>query len=64
MKAILKTEDLKRLIKATSKFISKDDNRQILQWIQLKFDKEKLTVTAAALNGYMVSVETVQCCDT
>jgi DNA polymerase III sliding clamp (beta) subunit (PCNA family) len=59
MKAILKTEDLKRLIKATAKFISKDDNRQILQWIQLKFDKEKLTVTAAALDGYKLSVETV-----
>ena len=59
MKAILKTEDLKRLIKATAKFISKDDNRQILQWIQLKFDKEKLMVTAAALDGYKLSIETV-----
>jgi len=59
MKAILKTEDLKRLIKATAKFISKNDNRQMLQWIQLKFDKEKLTVTAAALDGYKLSIETV-----
>lgn len=63
MKAILKTEDLKRLIKATAKFISKDDNRQMLQWIQLKFDKEKLTVTAIALDGCKLSVETVKCFD-
>jgi DNA polymerase III sliding clamp (beta) subunit (PCNA family) len=59
MKAILKTEDLKRLIKATAKFISKDENRRMLQWIQLKFDKEKMTVTAAALDGYKLSVEAV-----
>jgi DNA polymerase III sliding clamp (beta) subunit (PCNA family) len=63
MKAILKTEDLKRLIKATAKFISKNDNRQILQWIQLNFNKENMTATAAALDGYKLSTETVPCFD-
>jgi hypothetical protein len=61
MEAILKTEDLKRIIKATSKFISKDDNKHMLQWIRLEFDKQKMTVTAIALDGYRLSVETVKC---
>jgi DNA polymerase III sliding clamp (beta) subunit (PCNA family) len=63
MKAILKTEDLKRLIKATAKFISKDDNRQMLQWIQLNFNKDNMTATAAALDGYKLSIETALCFD-
>jgi DNA polymerase III sliding clamp (beta) subunit (PCNA family) len=61
MKAILKTEDLKRLIKGTVKFVSKEERKYILQYVQLKFSKDEMTVTAIALNGYMLSVETVKC---
>ena len=61
MKAILKTEDLKRLIKATAKFISKDENRHALHWIKLTFHKDTLTAQAVAIDGYRVSVESVSC---
>ncbi len=61
MKAILTTNDLKRLVKATAKFVSTDDNRRMLQWIQLKFNKESMSVTAAALDGHKLSVETIKC---
>ena len=63
MKAILKTSDLKRLIKATAKFISKDGNKRMLQWIQFTFDKEKGTVKAVALDGYKLSIESAKCFD-
>lgn len=57
--AIIKTADLKRLIKATAKFISKDENRHMLHWIKLEFNKEG--AKAVACDGYKVSVENSKC---
>jgi DNA polymerase III sliding clamp (beta) subunit (PCNA family) len=62
MQAMILTSDLKRLIKSTAKFISKDENRPMLQYIQLDFDKSKSSVRAAAVDGYKMSVENASCC--
>lgn len=61
MKAVLQTSDLKRLIKSTAKFISKDQNRPMLQYIRLDFDESTSMVRSIALNGYMMSVEKASC---
>lgn len=55
MKAIIETDELKRLIKSMAKFVSKELNRPMLEWIRPEFDKT--SVKAIALNGYMVAVE-------
>lgn len=55
MKAIMETDELKRLIKSTAKFVSKDQRRPMLEWIRLEFDKT--SVKAIALNGYMAAIE-------
>lgn len=57
MKAMLNTSDIKKLIKATRNFISKDDNRPLLNYIRLDFDKESMTVKAVAIDGYRLSEE-------
>jgi len=57
MKAIIDTYELKRIIKATKGFVSKNDDRPALQWIRLDFDKETGKVKASALDGFMLSVE-------
>lgn len=65
MKAIIETSELKRLIKATAKFISKDDNRQMLQYIKLAFMKDGFNFSARAVgvDGYRLSVENAKCLD-
>lgn len=61
MKAQIITKELKRLIKATAKFISKDDRRPMLQYIRLDFNKESCSVKAIALDGYRMAIETAVC---
>lgn len=63
MKAMLETVHLKRLIKSTAKCISKEDRKLMLQYIRLEFDKESMLVTASALDGYKLSIETAPCRD-
>lgn len=60
MKAIIETTELKRLIKATKKFVRKDDDRPMLKWIELNFDKTTEIITAYACDGYKMVVETVK----
>ena len=57
MKAIIKTDDLKRLVKSTRHFISKDENRPVLNFIRLEFEKAVMTVKATGLDGYKLSEE-------
>jgi hypothetical protein len=57
MKVIMFTKDLKRLIKSTAKFISKDENRPLLQYIRLDFEKEGSSVKAIGIDGFKMSVE-------
>lgn len=61
MKAFLQTEDFKRLINSTKKFISKDENRPILQYIRLDFEASLNTIKAVALDGYHMAVERANC---
>lgn len=61
MKAQLLTYDFKRLIKATGKFIYKEDTRPLLTYIRLEFDKDSKTITAVASNGHTLSTETANC---
>lgn len=61
MKAIIETDKLKRLIKSTAKFVSKDQRRPMLEWIRLEFDKT--SVKAIAVNPYAVAIENVACID-
>jgi DNA polymerase III sliding clamp (beta) subunit (PCNA family) len=61
MKAIIETSELKRLIKATAKFISKDENRQLLQYIKLTFSKSDNLVKAVAIDDYRMSIESAKC---
>lgn len=63
MKVILRTDDLKRLVKATAKFISKDENRLLLQYIRLEFNSTDKTVKAVALDGYRIAIENASCED-
>jgi DNA polymerase III sliding clamp (beta) subunit (PCNA family) len=57
MKAIIETFEMKRIIRATKSFISKNDERPQLQWIRLDFDKETNKMKASALDGFMLSIE-------
>lgn len=57
MKAVIRTSDLKRLVRATKHFISKDYNRPLLNFIRLDFDFEDKTVNAVALDGFKLSIE-------
>lgn len=61
MKATIRLKDLKRLIKSTAKFISKDECRPMLNYIQLDFNKDNSTVQAASLDGYRISIEKASC---
>jgi len=61
MKAIIKSEDLKRLVKSTAKFISKDENRHMMTYIRLDFNKEGCSVKAGGIDGYKLSVESSKC---
>jgi hypothetical protein len=61
MKAQIITKELKRLIKATSKFISKNEHRPMLQYIRLDFNKENCSVKAVSLDGYRMAIETAEC---
>ena len=61
MKALLETCDLKRLVKATAKFISQDENRRMLRWIRLDFNKDTSTVKAVASDGWKMSIENANC---
>lgn len=56
-KAIVETNDFNRLIAATKAFISKSDQRLTYQHIRLDFSAKSATVTAAACDGYRLSVE-------
>lgn len=57
MKILMETRDLKRIIKATKKFVSKDFYRKALQYIRFDFDKDTKKLKATALDGIMLSVE-------
>ncbi|MDP4116186.1 MAG: hypothetical protein Q8903_08625, partial [Bacteroidota bacterium] len=59
MKAMIESKDLKRIIKATGKFISKNDMRPILQYIRLDFEQK--SVVATACDGCRISTITVPC---
>lgn len=61
MKAIIRSSELKRIVKATAKFISKNENRPMLQYIKLEFNKEKMKVKAIAVDGYKASIEEASC---
>ena len=64
MKALIEAHKLRRLIEATKKFISSDDNRRVLlQYIRLDFKKEGLTVQAFAIDGYRLALENTDCFD-
>lgn len=58
MKAIIKTIDIKRLVKSTRHFMSKDETRPLLNFIRLDFDSERKTCKAVALDGFRLSEET------
>jgi hypothetical protein len=61
VKAIIETDYIKRLIKATSKFISKDENRPILQYVKLDFKQDDLSVKAVGCDGYRIAIENAKC---
>jgi DNA polymerase III sliding clamp (beta) subunit (PCNA family) len=63
MKAVILTDELKRLIKATAKFISKDDNRHMQQYIKLEFTHEGMQAKAVSCDGYRLSIENAKCFD-
>lgn len=54
---ILEGKDFNRLIQATKAFISGTDRRPIYHYIKLDVDAESKRVTAAACDGYRLSVE-------
>lgn len=61
MRAVIFTQDLKRLVKATKDFMGSHALRPAQQYIKLEFEKETLTVTAIATDGYRLSVEHASC---
>ena len=62
MNATIKTTELKRFIKATEKFISKEDYRPMLQYIKLEFNKDNMIVRAIATDKYKLAIENAECC--
>lgn len=57
MKAVIHVYEMKKIIKATKEFLSKDDLRPALQNIRLDLDKETMKLKATAIDGFMMSVE-------
>lgn len=58
-RAIIDSETMNRLIAATKDFVVPESyTREIYKYIQLRFDSEHNTITAAACDGFRLSVET------
>ncbi len=57
MKAVIDTRELRRLINSTKGSMGKEDNRLMLTFIRLDFDKSTRTVTATALDGFKLAIE-------
>lgn len=60
MKVKLRTSDLKRLVDGTKKFLSKNDNNKLMNYIYLVVDADKKEIKATALDGHRISFEYAQ----
>lgn len=63
MRAIIMARDLKRLIAATSGFVTGPNKNPVFNYIRLEFCKENASVTAIGVDGYRLSVEHSVCGD-
>lgn len=59
MKATIISNDLKRLIKSTKKFVADGENNKLMQYI--KIEVRECTITAIALDGHRITKETLEC---
>lgn len=58
MKATINAKDFNRLIAATKGFVELNNKHPLLSFIRLEFSASSSQVTAVALDGYKMSVET------
>lgn len=57
MKALIDGKSFNKLIESTKRFVAKSHRNQALEYIKLEFNKETCSVTAAAIDGYRMSIE-------
>lgn len=56
MKAVIKAQDMKDLVEKTKRFVSKNNNNEMMRFIHIVVDAEKQEVRAEAVDGHRFSV--------